>query len=175
MTADDKVNLLLGICGVEVASRSAEHVRIWRRLKRYGSKTNDAFAFTKSESVKDFFVDLITKDLNGGPLDVWLKETDVEFDRQQGARASPRHQITLDFYVDEFKFTIVVSRNRIYPNQRSEADTVEVTFFQPMPSLELEFVHGLREHGYKAGSKLIRRLDAQNLRGWGTCLIDTAA
>lgn len=172
MTVDDKINLLLGSCGVEVAKRATDHVRVWRRLERSGSKNDDPFAFTKSATVKDFFVDLITKDLNGGPLDAWLKETSDEFDREQGRRALPRHHITLDFFIDEFKFTILVARNRVYPNQRTEADSIEVTFFQPMPTPALGFISGLRDQGYKAGSKLIRRLDAQNIRGWGTCLTD---
>src|SRR6266566_8423508 len=97
MTLDDKINLFLGACGVEVANRAAEHVRIWRRLIRMTGKSEHKFAFLRSKTVRDFFFDLITKDLNGGPLDAWLKEADDAYDSIPGATAVPRHRITLDF------------------------------------------------------------------------------
>lgn len=175
MTADDKINLLLGVCGVEVANRAADHVRIWNRLIRFSNPKDQRFAFQRATSVKDFILDLITKDLNGGPLDQWLKEADDKYDRQQNTRGAQRHKITLDFYVDEFSFTLVVSRfvSAIFADVReSSGDTIEITFAQPAPGDEHEFVYGQREKGYKAGSRLIRRLDAKNLVGWGTCLND---
>jgi hypothetical protein len=161
MTVDDKLNLFLGVCGVEIANRAAEHVRVWRRLVRYSPDSNHPFAFTKAKTVKDFFVDLITKDMNGGPLDVWLEKA-------PGPKAAIRHRITLDFFIDEFTFTIVVSRF-----VGSKADTIEVTFLQPPPGGEHDYAYGGRDEGYEAGSKLIRRLDAKNIRGWGTCLLET--
>jgi len=169
MTDDDKVNLLLGVCGVEIANRAAEHVRVWRRLARFGStEYDDRFAFTRAKNVKDFIVGLITQDLNGGALDAWLKETGDVFDRS----AAVRHQMTLDFYVDDFQLTLAVSRNRVYPQERTEADSIKIQFMQPPPDPEHGYVHGLRKLGYKAGSVLIRRLDAENIRGWGACLTD---
>ncbi|MGY3120361.1 hypothetical protein ACVWXQ_004298 [Bradyrhizobium sp. S3.14.4] len=171
MTADDKINLLLGVCGVEIANRAAESVRVWQRLVRADSSTGDKrFAITRARSVKDFFVGLITKDLNGGALDTWLRETGDAFDRVKGMKVAVRHHIMLDLYVDEFELTFVVSRNRIHTNDRTEADTISVRFLQPPPGAESEFVYGLRSKGYKAGSKLIRRLDDENIRGWGACL-----
>jgi hypothetical protein len=175
MTVDDKVNLLLGVCGVEIASRAAEHVRIWRRLVRFSDKDDHRFAFLQSETVRDFFFDLLTKDLNGGALDAWLKEADDEYGRYQDTKTVPRHKMTLDFFVDEFAFTLVVSRfiSSIYPSVRTaSADTIEVTFSQGPPGGEFEYRPPRRDEGYKAGSRLIRRLDAQNLRGWGTCLLE---
>jgi hypothetical protein len=38
---------------------------------------------------------------------------------------------------------------------------------QPMPDSQNEFIPP------KHGSKLIRRLDAETIRGWGECLLDT--
>lgn len=169
MTTDDKINLLLGVCGVEVANRAAEHVRIWRKLFRITSHTDDPFAFTKSTTVKDFFVDLITKDLNGGALDQWLAE--------EGTQAG---QVVLDFYVDAFAFTIVVSRlipldgKRTADPRKVATQSIEVRFIQAPPGSP-DVVYGLREQGYKAGSTLIRRLNAENIRGWGTCLTDDVA
>lgn len=165
MTDDDKINLLLGVCGVEVAKRAAEHVRVWRKLVRFDNATgDDRFAFTRSQNVKDFFVGLIREDLNGGALDAWLKETGDEFDHVKGGKAAIRHEMTLDFYVDEFNLTLAVSRHRVYPHERTNADTIEVRFIQ---MLDDGFVPR------KPGSQLIRRLDADTIRGWGTCLTDT--
>ena len=176
MTADDKINLLLGVCGVEVAKRAAEHVRVWRRLIRYDNAQNDyRFAFTQAKTVKDFFIGLITEDLNGGSLDAWLKETSDDFDQLQGHGVRSKSDITLDFYVDEFRLTLAVSRHRLYADDRTEADTINVDFWQPPPDADKEYVHGIRDQGYKAGSALIRRLHEKNLRGWGTCLIEAAA
>ncbi len=175
MTADDKINLLLGVCGVEVANRAADHVRIWNRLIRFSNPKDQRFAFQRATSVKEFIVDLITKDLNGGPLDQWLKEADDKYDRQQNASDVLKHKITLDFYVDEFSFTLVVSRfvSAMFADVReSSGNVIEIRFGQPVPGGEHEFVYGEREKGYKAGSRLIRRLDAKNLIGWGTCLND---
>jgi hypothetical protein len=167
MTPDDKVNLLLGVCAVETATRAAEHVRIWRRLIRFDNAAgDDRFAFTRAKTIKDFFVGLITEDLNGGALDKWLRETGDEFDRMQGAGAAIRHELTLDFYVDQFEMTLVVARNRVYPHQRTEADTIKIRFVQPVPDAENEFVPR------RPGAKLIRRLDADTIRGWGACLLD---
>jgi hypothetical protein len=176
MTVDDKINLFLGVCGVEIANRAAEHVRIWRRLVRFSDPNDNRFAFLQANTVRDFFLDLVTKDLNGGPLDAWLKEADDEYDRYQGAKAAPRHRITLDFYVDEFQFTLVVSRfiSEIFPSKRqSHGDTIEVTFGQPAPGGKHKYQPPQRDDGFAAGSKLIRRLDAKNIRGWGRCLLET--
>jgi hypothetical protein len=167
MTVDDKVNLLLGVCGVEVANRAAEHVRIWRRLVRFSDPNDRRFAFLQANTVRDFFFDLITKDLNGGPLDVWLNEA-----------GSKNHEITLDFYIDEFSFTIVVSRYSFHRQgaldlRQSDTDTIEVRFIQPVPSATNRFLQPRTEQGYHAPSKLIRRLDAENIRGWGQCLLET--
>jgi hypothetical protein len=175
MTVDDKINLFLGVCGVEIANRAAEHVRIWRRLIRMSDPNDKRFAFLNANTVRDFFFDLTTKDLNGGALDAWLKEADDEYDRYKGAKAVPRYRITLDFYVDEFSFTLVVSRfiSEIFPTTRqSRGDTIEVTFGQPAPGGEHDYRSSQRGEGFEAGSRLIRRLDAKNIRGWGTCLTE---
>jgi hypothetical protein len=178
MSVEDKLNLFLGTCAVEVANRAAEHVRVWNRLVGSGD-ANHKFAFARAKTVQNFFVDLITKDLNGGPLDVWLKEADDAYDRVPGLKAAPRHTITLDFYVDEFSFTIAVSRfisdfSHLDPTLRqSSGDTIEVTFVQPVPGGKHKYQPPRRDHGYSAGSRLIRRLNANNLRGWGTCLIES--
>ncbi|OSI86706.1 hypothetical protein BSZ16_19570 [Bradyrhizobium canariense] len=161
---------------METANKAADCVRVWRRLVRIDNASSDKrFAFTQARTVTDFFVGLITKDLNGGALDTWLKETGNEFDRAKGMKAAVRHQITLDIYVDEFEMIFVVSRNRVRSNDRTEADTISVRFVQPAPDAENEFVYGLRSKDYKAGSKLIRRLDGENIRGWGTCLTEDIA
>jgi hypothetical protein len=169
MTVDDKINLLLGVCGVETANRAAEHVRIWRRLVRLSDPNDKRFAFLQANTVRDFFIDLITKDLSGGPLDAWLEEANVE-----------NPNITLDFYIDEFYFTIAVSRHiRLDDNEQrptlhqSRGDTIEVRFIQPVPSANDPFLQPRKEQGYRAPSGLIRRLDAKNLRGWGQCLLET--
>ncbi len=170
MTTDDKINLLLGVCGVEVANRAAEHVRVWRQLIRITSHTDDPFAFTKSTTVKDFFVDLITKDLNGGALDAWLKEEGTQ-----------KGEVVLDFYVDQGVLTLVVSRLVHFADperpdfKKTATESLETRFIPPPPYGETDFILGFRQRGYKAGSQLIRRLDAKNLRGWGTCLTDDVA
>jgi hypothetical protein len=179
MTVDDKINLMLGVCGVEVANRAAEHVRVWRRLVRRSGKSEHKFAFLKSKTVRDFFFDLITKDLNDGALDAWLKEADDALREAVKSPTITNHTITLDFYVDEFSFTVAVSRfvQLLHPDRfptlhQSSADTIEVTFVQPAPGGEHVWQTPRREKGYRAPSRLIRRLDARNLRGWGTCLIE---
>lgn len=174
MTADDKINLLLGVCGVELAIRSAEHVRLWRRLIRFdGAMKDDRFAFTRAQNVKDFFVGLITEDLNGGALDLWLKESDDSFDRFKELKAHPRHQMVLDFYVDAFGLTLTVSRTILDAKddpavalRRAKTESVEVRFSQTAPDPENP------PSPYKPGAKLIRRLDADTIRGWGACLLD---
>jgi hypothetical protein len=176
-TVDDKINLLLGVCGVEIANRAAEHVRVWRRLIRWGGESAHKFAFLQSKTVRDFFFDLITKDLNGGALEAWLKEADDAYDAIPDLKAAPRHQITLDFYVDEFSLILTVSRfisdfSHISPTLRqSSADMIAVEFTQPIPSVEHEFQQPREKAGYRAPSQLIRRLHADNLRGWGACLV----
>jgi excisionase family DNA binding protein len=130
--------------------------------------------------VRDFLFDLITKDFNGGALDAWLKEADEAYDSIPDLKAVPRHKVTLDFYVDEFSLTLAVSRfvsdhSHLSPALRqSSADTIEVKFMQPMPYGEHEYQQPRETAGYRAPSQLIRRLHADNLRGWGACLIDNA-
>jgi hypothetical protein len=171
-TVDDKINLLVGVCGVEVANRAAEHVRAWRRMVRIDEKPEhewtrkrgridaDKFTFLKSATVQDFFLDLITKDLNGGPLDAWLT-------------AASGHEITLDFHVDDFGLTIAVSRISSSPIERAygprSALVTEVHF---MSHGEHEYEKDRHEGRYRAPSRLLRRLSADNIRGWGTCLTD---
>jgi hypothetical protein len=186
MTVDDKINLLLGVCGVETANRAADHVRIWRRLVRLSDGSDKRFAFLQAKTVRDFFFDLITKDLSGGPLDAWLSQADAALETQRKS-AGKNHSVTLDFYVDEFSFEIAVSRY-IYVNDRktwptlrqSSSDTITLRFIQPAPGgravgqPDYNFEQPRKETGYRAPSRLIRRLDAENIRGWGTCLTDTA-
>lgn len=175
MTTDDKINLLLGVCGVGIANRAAEHVRVWRQL--IISTDDDRFAFTRAKTVKDFFVGLITEDLNGGALDVWLKESDDSFDRYKQLKAHPRHEMTLDFYVDAFWLTLVVSRTILdqeaNPKVALERARTESIKTRAIATFELfSESRDLHDKGYKAGSQLIRRLNAENIRGWGTCLTD---
>ncbi|QUS39050.1 hypothetical protein RPMA_09555 [Tardiphaga alba] len=158
MSIDDKVTLLISVCGVEVASRAAEHAKIWDRLIRLDSTKDARFAFAGAQSLKEFFVLITTKDLAaGGPLSDWL---------QAGS-----HEITIDFYVDEFEVKIFVSKS-LYSASTATTDTIEVRFIQPPPGgvPNHEFIHGQRSIGFRAGSRLIRRLNAHNLIGWGTCL-----
>jgi hypothetical protein len=54
----------------------------------------------------------------------------------------------------------------VYSHERTEADTIEVRFIQPPPDPENPFV------SKRPGSQLIRRLDADTIRGWGACLLD---
>lgn len=54
MTDDDKINLLLGVCGVEIANRAAEHVRVW--LKVPGVKTLLSDLVTRAKQV-EYFID----------------------------------------------------------------------------------------------------------------------
>lgn len=178
MTLDDKITLFLSVCGVEVANRAADHVKIWKRLIRIGNDDRD-FAFLRAGSVRDLINDLITKDLNGGALDQWLKEADDAYDRQMSTTHGGNHRITLDFYVDGFTFNLVISRYAYLndldhlPNlKQSAADTFEVRFIQPPPGGEIPFQMFRAQQGYLAPSSLIRRLDAKNLRGWGTCLTE---
>lgn len=168
MSADDKINLLLGVCGVEIANRAAEYVRVWRQVIRIDSEVKgDPFAFTQARNVTDFFVALVTKDLSGGALDEWLKEKNTN-----------RGQVTLDFYVDECVLTLVVSRLVKFSDpkaphvQKTATESLEVRFIPPAPGGEHDFIFGNRKQSFKAASKLIRRLDAANIRGWGTCLTD---
>jgi hypothetical protein len=172
-TVDDKISLLLGVCGVEIANRAAEHVRVWRGLIRMAEKPEhewtrkrgridtDKFAFLKSATIRDFFLDLITKDLNGGPLDAWLT-------------AASGHEITLDFHVDDVALTIAVSRISSSPIERAygprSALVTEVHFMQPGGEHEYEKA---RRECYRAPSHLLRRLSADNIRGWGTCLTES--
>jgi hypothetical protein len=181
MTVDDKINLFLGVCGVEVANRAADHVRIWRRLDRADNAEQSPhnFAFLKAKTVRDFIVDLIVEDMrDGGPLDVWLKEADaalavaIKSDRNH----VPNHRMSLDFYVDQFSLTLNVSRfvtlqdSALSELRQSHADSIEVRFVYP-PSLA-EQVSAQRSSEYLATSQLIRRLSEENLRGWGECLRD---
>jgi hypothetical protein len=174
MNADDCINLLLGVCGTEQASHSAEHVRAWRRMIRAPGKTEprnvpiDDFAFPKSAHARDLVFDLIARDLNGGPLDAWLTR-------------GPEHEITLDFHVNEFALTVAVSRTAPLDSPielaKQEgrkgppfAAVIEARFAKPKRGAEDEYLAPRTKHGYLATSQLIRRLNAHNLRGWGTCL-----
>lgn len=197
MTVDDKVNLLLGVCGVEVANRAAEYVKVWRRSACAHRTTHPTdFAFLRADNVKDLIVDLITKDLDGGPLDAWLKEADKALaDKISGdpvgsirtlVFAEPpsdefsldltggikNHTVTLDFFVDEFSLELIVSRNTV-PVQtklkRVLSDAIAVRFAPPPPPLDISIPPRLSQ-SYAAPSHLIRRLDEKNLIGWGQCL-----
>jgi hypothetical protein len=170
MTSDDMVNLFIGVCGVEVANRAAEHVRRWRRATRIPFGTNqikrvpvNTFALVKSRTIVDFFRDLIVKDLNGGPLDAWLNE-------------GTAHDITLDFYIDTFSLSLAVSRvtsNLIEAAYGPVAEAhIDVVFKAARG--EDEHQTSRKKPEYRATSQLIRRLSADNLRGWGTCLIEAA-
>lgn len=176
MTTEDKINLFLGVCGVEIANRAAEHVRVWRRLIRTSLPADPKFAFQRATNVQDFFVDLITKDLNGGALSVWLKEADDASIAEMKSRGGPSHlvgkdhAVTLDFYVDEFSLTLIVSRYA--GKQQSTADIMKVSFGQAPPGEEHEYKIPPQDQSYRARSHLIRRLTEENLRGWGTCLND---
>jgi hypothetical protein len=173
MTIDDKINLLLGTCGVEMANRAAEYVRVWRRSWRNDTNRYPelGFAFLRADNVQDLLVDLITKDLNGGPLSDWLNQA-----RREGT--GPNHTITLDFYVDIFALELIVSRHEFSREIGDPKKTVKVTshpisvkFAPPAPPLEIPQPPRLSQQ-YTASSDLIRRLHEKNIIGWGTCLTE---
>lgn len=174
MTRDDKINLLLGVCGVEVANRAAEYVRIWRRTIRTGGEAYPHldFAFLGARDVSDLIFNLITIDLNGGPLDQWLAQAAIP-----GAKAAKTHSITVDFYIDEFSMELVVSRNEFTVAQPGTKSGIKITsrpivvkFLPPPPSAKVQMP--ISDKSFRAPSRLIRRLDAANIRGWGTCLLE---
>ncbi|MGB6079053.1 MAG: hypothetical protein WBF99_06290 [Xanthobacteraceae bacterium] len=177
MTSDDMINLLLGVCGVEVANRAADHVRMWRQLIRSDDVADERFAFTRAKTVKEFFIGLITKDLNGGALDSWLRESAGSFARFPALKAHPRHQMALDFYVDAFSLTLVVSRIVLNSDdrdpaialERAKSEAISVKFIRPIPNPDQP------SEPKKAGAQLIRRLDDETIRAWGTCLLEGTA
>jgi hypothetical protein len=178
MTTSDKINLLLGTCGVEIANRAADYVRIWRKSFRIdsGSYPDLDFAFLKANNVEDFLVDLITKDLNGGPLSAWLKESDDAHAKKIKHPGATNHSITLDFYVDMFALELIVSRHEFSIETGASKKITKITthpisvkFAHPPPLLDIPLLPRQSEQ-YIASSDLIRRLHEKNLIGWGTCL-----
>jgi hypothetical protein len=168
MTTSDKINLLLGTCGVEVANSAAAYVDVWRRSFRSSSDRRPGlkFAFLQADTVEDLLVDLITKDLGGGPLSAWLKDSNDGFVSK--IPVAMDYAITLDFYVDMFSLELRVSR-RFLSTERSKSDSVTVRFAPPPPPLDIPLPPRLSEQ-YIASSDLIRRLNEKNLVGWGACL-----
>jgi len=168
MTIDDKVNLLLGSCGVEIANRAAEYVRVWRRSVRDSSPryAHLKFAFLEANTVPDLILNLIMKDLNGGALTAWLRQAEM-------ASKTKNHTVTLDFYVDAFALELIVSRNEFNTdiggrNAKVTTHPISVKF---MPSTEsLDALPHKKSDEYEASSDLIRRLHEKNLVGWGRCL-----
>jgi hypothetical protein len=178
MTTSDKINLLLGTCGVEIANRAADYVRVWRRsFRTYPDSHPDLkFAFLKADNVEDLLVNLITKDLNGGPLSAWLKESDDAHAKTIGYPGALNHAITLDFYVDMFALELIVSRHEYSVAQGASKKVVKVTthpisvkFAPPPPPFDYPIPPRYSEN-YLASSDLIRRLHEKNLVGWGACL-----
>jgi hypothetical protein len=177
-TTSDKINLLLGTCGVEIANRAADYVRAWRRSFRNNIDRHPDldFAFLKVDNVEDLLVDLITKDLNGGPLSAWLKESDDAHAKTIGYPGALNHAITLDFYVDMFALELIVSRHEYSVAQGASKKVVKVTthpisvkFAPPPPPFDYPIPPRYSEN-YLASSDLIRRLHEKNLVGWGACL-----
>jgi hypothetical protein len=178
MTTSDKINLLLGTCGVEIANRAADYVRIWRTSFRADTHRYPDlnFAFLKADNVEDLLVNLITKDLNGGPLSAWLKESDDAFAKSIKQPGAKNHAITLDFYVDMFELELIVSRHVLSlesgASKKLDKITtypVSVKFVPPPPPLDIPIPPRSSEQ-YMASSDLIRRLHEKNLVGWGACL-----
>lgn len=178
MTTSDKINLLLGTCGVEYANRAADYVRVWRKSFRADTHRHPDFnfAFLKADNVEDLLVNLITKDLNGGPLSAWLKESDSAHAKTIGLKTAINHAITLDFYVDMFALELIVSRHEFSVERGASKKVVKVTsypisvrFAPPPPPLNIPVPPRLSEQ-YLASSDLIRRLHEKNLVGWGHCL-----
>jgi hypothetical protein len=177
MTNGDKINLLLGTCGVEYANRAAEYVRVWRNCFRADTQHHPDlnFAFLKAGTVEDLLINLITKDLNGGPLSAWLKESDSAYAKTIGRKTATNHSITLDFYVDMFALELVVSRHEFSAELGASKKAVKVTthpisikFAPPPPPLNIPVPPRYSEN-YMASSDLIRRLHEKNLVGWGHC------
>jgi hypothetical protein len=178
MTTSDKINLLLGTCGVEIANRAADYVRVWRRSFRADKDRHPElnFAFLKADNVEDLLVNLITKDLNGGLLSAWLKESDDAYAKSIKRPGATSHAVTLDFYVDMFALELIVSRHEFSTELGASKKVAKVTthpisvkFVPPPPPLDIPAPPRLSEQ-YMASSDLIRRLHEKNLVGWGACL-----
>jgi hypothetical protein len=175
MTTSDKINLLLGTCGVEIANRAADYVKLWRKSFRYRPEPDPDFnfAFLQAENVEDLLVNLITKDLNGGALSAWLKEADAALAKKLKRQSATNHAIAVDFCVDGFSLDLKVSRNVLSIEtslERTTSDTISVRFAAPPPPY-----HPLPPRMsdiYIESSQLIRRLNERNLIGWGACLAD---
>src|SRR5882724_1482246 len=176
MTTSDKINLLLGTCGVEIANRAADYVRVWRKSFRADTHRHPDlnFSFLKADNVEDLLVNLITKDLNGGPLSGWLKESDDAYAKSVKHPGATNHAVTLDFYVDMFALELIVSRHSVEIGASKKITKVvthpiSVKFAPPPPPLDIP-VPSRSSEQYMASSDLIRRLHEKNLVGWGACL-----
>ncbi len=180
MTIDDKINLLLGTCGVEVANRAAEYVRVWRRSFRADTEKYPRlkFAFLDADNVRDLLVNLITVDLNGGALSDWLKQADNARAKKLKLPKVTNHTITLDFHVDAFALELIVSRHEFQidiglPKKVATVTThpITVRFAPPPPPLDVPLPPRMSQQ-YIASTDLIRRLHENNLVGWGACLLE---
>lgn len=177
MSIDDKVVLLLSVCGVEVASRAAEYVSVWQRSLKSNSTPTEGcnFAFLEATSIRSLIVDLVTKDLNGGPLSQWLAESDRALGKSIGRETALNHTVTLDFYVDAFALELIVTRNQYVVEAGKiiglKSHPISVKFSPPPPPLGILTPPRLSET-FAAPSDLIRRLHEKNIVGWGACLRD---
>src|SRR5262245_18900450 len=57
MTAEDKVNLLLGTCGASIAKRAVEYLRAWHLAKPTERESDtQGFAYMAADTVQDLIV-----------------------------------------------------------------------------------------------------------------------
>ena len=169
MTTDDKVNLFLGVCGVETAKLAAEYVRIWRSAipERMKDEMSLPLAFVRATNIKELLVEFITKDLNAGGLDAWSNQ---EADTLKKVTGSDRkREVTLDFLIDEFDLTLMVSWSQVSTSIKKNMITIRRRFVAPLPPFASRPPR--LDASFAAPSHLIRRLDEKNLIGWGQCLV----
>jgi hypothetical protein len=174
MTDDDKINLLLAVCGCSTARTAATHYKYLKAATVLEVNPRGLhFAFLQHRKFTESLIALLTVDMaNGGAVTSFIEESE-----RHAAEMSINghlHDITVDFFVDNYSAEITIDRAVLDPENPDRIKRHETadarfawTFDLENPGLTLPISH---RRGYAAESKLFRRLDKYNLRGWASCL-----
>lgn len=160
MTRDDKFTLLLSVCGVSVAKAAPAYVDGWLKNGLASTVKENEFQWTKRKSLVDAIEALIAEIQTPSFLS-WAGETTQNYIH--------RHKVFVEFSVDQCRTTIGIERYGVDADgdegveKKIEAHYVPINWNNP-PKKPIDAGR------YRKVSSLIRRLERDNLIGWGQCL-----
>ncbi|WP_271529348.1 hypothetical protein [Bradyrhizobium sp. CCBAU 25338] len=169
MNDDDKVRLLISVCGTSVASDAAARLNDWLNCQSVEVVQSDApfrFEFPTKSTLPSALIAFFKRDLQSAEMKAW--KSGERFEKPRGAQfQATSDMLSLIFVIDSIRANINLQRVAVVDSKIEAKQTISNRF-----ALTLDFSKPLpigRKENYRAKAEFTCQLSEENLIGWSGC------